>query len=166
MGIVRIIDNLEGEQTTPSVVFFSPNGEEVVVGSTARSEGAMSPECLVERVKNYMGNPDYKFFANGTEYSAAAVSSLILKKLISDAEAALGEEIDGAVITCPAYFGENERSDTKKAGENVVLSNGQNLKVLKILDEPTAAAIAYGNSRQEDMEKTILIYDLFVCQPC
>lgn len=160
MGIVRIIDNLEGEQTTPSVVFFSPNGEEVVVGSTARSEGAMNPECLVERVKNYMGNPDYKFFANGTEYSAAAVSSLILKKLISDAEAALGEEIDGAVITCPAYFGENERSDTKKAGENVVLSNGQNLKVLKILDEPTAAAIAYGNSRQEDMDKTILIYDL------
>lgn len=159
MGIVRIIDNLEGEQTTPSVVFFSPNGEEVVVGSAARSEGAMDPANLVERVKNYMGNPDYKFYVNGTDYSAAAVSSVILKKLVADAEAAIGE-IDGAVITCPAYFGENERSDTKKAGENVILSNGQPLKVLKILDEPTAAAIAYGNSRQEDMEKTVLIYDL------
>ncbi len=159
MGIVKIIDNLEGEQTTPSVVFFDPDGT-AVVGSTAKSEGAMHPECLVERVKNYMGNPDYSFYANGTDYSAAAVSSLILKKLISDAEQSLGEDIEGAVITCPAYFGEEAKNATKVAGESVVLSNGQNLKVLKILDEPTAAAIAYGNSRQEDMEKTILIYDL------
>lgn len=159
MGIVKIIDNIEGEQTTPSVVFFDPNGT-AVVGATAKAEGAMQPECLVERVKNYMGNPDYNFFANGTDYSAAAVSSLILKKLISDAEQALGEEIEGAVITCPAYFGEEAKNATKVAGESVVMSNGQNLKVLKILDEPTAAAIAYGNSRQEDMDKTILIYDL------
>lgn len=97
MGIVKIIDNLEGEQTTPSVVFFDPDGT-AVVGSTAKSEGAMHPECLVERVKNYMGNADYSFFANGTDYSAAAVSSLILKKLISDAEQALGVNIGmGAV---------------------------------------------------------------------
>ena len=158
-GTVRIIDNIEGEQTTPSVVYFAPEGN-AVVGSTARAEGAMNPSCLVERVKNFMGNPDYTFFANGTDYSAAAVSALILKKLISDAELALGEEIEGAVITCPAYFGEEAKNATKVAGENVIMSNGQPLKVLKILDEPTAAAIAYGNSKQEDMDKTILIYDL------
>ena len=159
MGLVKIIDNIEGEQTTPSVVFFDPNGT-AVVGATAKAEAYLYPENLVERVKNCMGNPDYTFYANGAEYSAAAISSLILKKLIMDAEATLGEEIEGAVITCPAYFGEVARNATKVAGENVVMSNGQNLKVLKILDEPTAAAIAYGNSRQEDMDKTILIYDL------
>ena len=159
MGIVKIIDNMEGEQTTPSVVFFDPNGT-AVVGSTAKAEGAMHPECLVERVKNFMGNPDYNFFANGVDYSAAAVSTLILKKLVADAEQYLGDEIEGAVITCPAYFGEEAKNATKVAGESVVLSNGSNLKVLNILDEPTAAAIAFGNSRQEDMDKTVLIYDL------
>ena len=159
MGIVRVIDNIEGEQTTPSVVYFDPDGS-AVVGSTAKAEGGMHPECIVERVKNFMGDPDYKCYVNGNEYSAAAVSSLILRKLISDAEQALGEEIEGAVITCPAYFGDGARNATKYAGEQVVLSNGQNLKVYKILDEPIAAAIAYGNSRQEDMEKTVLIYDL------
>lgn len=159
MGIVRIVDNLEGEQTTPSIVYFDEDGT-AVVGSTARAAGAMHPDRIVERVKNFMGNKDYRYFANGVEYSAAAVSSLILRQLVADAERAIGEEIDGAVITCPAYFGEEARNATKLAGENVVLSNGQNLKVLKILDEPTAAAIAYGYSRQEDMDKTILIYDL------
>lgn len=159
MGIVKIIDNMEGEQTTPSVVFFDPDGT-AVVGSTAKAEGAMHPECLVERVKNFMGNPDYNFFANGVDYSAAAVSTLILKKLVTDAEQYLGEEIEGAVITCPAYFGEEAKNATKVAGESVVLSNGKNLKVLNILDEPTAAAIAFGNSHQEDMDKNVLIYDL------
>lgn len=158
-GVVRIVDNLEGDQTTPSVVFFSSDGT-AVVGSTAKSEGAMEPDNIIERVKNFMGDPSYKCYANGTEYSAAAVSSIILKKLVADAEAAIGEEIDGAVITCPAYFGEGARSATKSAGESVVLSNGKPLKVYQILDEPIAAAISYGYSRQEDMDKTILIYDL------
>ena len=158
-GVVKIVDNIEGEQTTPSIVFFNPDGT-ATVGASARQDGAMNPECLVERVKNYMGNPDYRFYANGTEYSAAAVSTLILRQLVADAERVIGEEIDGAVITCPAYFGEEARNATKLAGENVTLSNGTNLKVFKILDEPTAAAIAYGDSRHEDMEKTILIYDL------
>ena len=122
-GILRVIDASEGGNTTPSVVFFDPNGE-VVVGATAR------------------------------------VSCLVLQKRIKDAEEALGEDIDGAIITCPAYFGDAARNATIKAGENVTLNNGQRLKVLGILDEPVAAALAYGNSLQEDMKKKILIYDL------
>ena len=155
------IESSEGEKTTPSIVFFDPNGETVTVGSVAREAGAMNPECLVERIKNFMGDPDYRATINGVEYSASAVSTLILKKLIADAELALGgEEIEGAVITCPAYFGDAARAATKLAGENVILSNGKPLTVLKIMDEPTAAAIAYGNSKAEDIHKTVLIYDL------
>ena len=160
-GIIVNVESVEGDKTTPSVVFFDPNGTEVVVGSGAREAGAMNPECLVERVKNYMGNPDYRIEKNGTEFSASAVSSIILKKLVADAEQWLGgEEIEGAVITCPAYFGDAARSATRQAGENVVLSNGEKLKVLQIVDEPTAAAFAYGNSCSDDVHKTILVYDL------
>lgn len=159
-GIVRVCDNQEGEQTTPSVVFFDPNGENTVVGSMARSEGAMNPENIVERVKNYMGDPDYKCYINGQEYSAAAVSTIILKKLITDAEAALGEQVEGVVITCPAYFGEEARNATKFAGESVVLDDGRHVEVLKIMDEPTAAAIAYAHEKATDMKKQVLIYDL------
>lgn len=159
MGVVRIVDNLEGEQTTPSVVFFDPNGEDVVVGKTAREAGALNPENIVERVKNYMGDPNYMCYINGTEYSATAVSTLILRKLVEDTEKAIGE-IEGAVITCPAYFGDLARNATKMAGENVIMSNGKPLPVYMIIDEPTAAAIAYANSKNEDMNKTILIYDL------
>lgn len=160
MGVIKIIDNSEGDQTTPSVVYFDPDGSTVVVGKTAREAGSMNPELLCERVKNYMGDPDYKFFANGQEYSAAAVSSIILSKLLADAELALGDDIEGAVITCPAYFGETARAATKMAGENVTLRNGQKLNVLMILDEPTAAAIAYSKERASGESKTILIYDL------
>ena len=159
MGVIKIVDNIAGQTTTPSIVYFNPDGTSTV-GEMARQTGGLHPELIVERVKNYMGDSNYKFFANGKEYSAAAVSTLILKQLVADAERVIGEEIEGAVITCPAYFGEEARNATKFAGENVVLSNGNNLKVLKILDEPTAAAIAYGNSRHEDMDKTVLIYDL------
>jgi molecular chaperone DnaK len=153
-GIVKIIDNSEGEQTTPSVVYFAENGE-ITVGSTARQEGGLTPERLQERVKNYMGDPTFTVTQNETEYSASAVSSVILKKLVRDAQTYLGgEEIEGAVITCPAYFGEAARAATKAAGE------AAGLNVLKILDEPVAAGLAYGNSRNEDMHKTVLVYDL------
>ena len=160
-GQVQFIESSDGNsQLTPSIVFFDPNGE-VVVGATARQEGAMNPECLVERVKNHMGNPDYSVNMNGQDYSATAVSNLILRKLINDAEIWLGcEEIEGVVITCPAYFGDNARAATRAAGEQVILSNGQNLKVFSILDEPTAAAIAYGSTITEDVDKKVLIYDL------
>ena len=153
-GIVKIIENLEGEQTTPSVVYFAENGE-ITVGSTARQEGGLTPDRLVERVKNYMGDPTYTITQDGIDYSPSAVSAVILKKLVRDAKTGLGgEEIDGAVITCPAYFGEAARAATKAAGE------AAGINVLKILDEPTAAGLAYGNSRNEDMQKTVLIYDL------
>jgi len=153
-GIVKIIDNSEGEQTTPSVVYFAENGE-ITVGSTARSEGGLTPERLVERVKNYMGDPTFTITQDGNDYSASAVSSVILKKLVRDAQSYLGgEDIEGAIITCPAYFGDAAREATKAAGE------AAGLNVLKILDEPTAAGLAYGNSRQEDIQKTVLIYDL------
>ncbi len=161
-GIVRIIEPSEGGgNTTPSVVYFDPESNEAVVGSAARQEGSIHPECMVERVKNYMGDPSYILNINGQDYSPAAISSLILKKLIGDAETWLGgEEIEGVVITCPAYFGDAAREATRVAGENVTLSNGQKLNVLQILDEPVAAALAYGDSRHEDMQKTVLVYDL------
>ncbi|MBO5111405.1 MAG: Hsp70 family protein [Clostridia bacterium] len=161
-GVTRIIDPAEGGgYTTPSVVYFDPDSGEAVVGSAARQEGALHPECMVERVKNYMGDPNYILNVNGQDYSPAAISSLILKKLIGDAECWLGgEEIEGAIITCPAYFGDAAREATRIAGENVVMSNGQKLKVLQILDEPVAAALAYGDSRHEDMQKNVLVYDL------
>jgi len=152
-GIVKIIDNSEGEQITPSVVFFAENGE-ITIGSTARQEGGMTPERLVERVKNFMGDPSFTITQDGVDYSASAVSSVILKKLVRDAEAYLGEPIEGAVITCPAYFGDSARNATKSAGENA------GINVLKILDEPVAAGLAYGYNHQEDMQKTVLIYDL------
>ncbi len=151
-GRIQILDNAEGEQTTPSVVFIKDG--EVVVGSTARQEGGLNPECIVERVKNYMGDPDYSLNVDGTEYSPAAISRYILEKLVKDAKEALGEEIDGAIVTCPAYFGDHARAATRLAAEKA------GLNVLQILDEPTAAALAYGYSKQEDMNKTILIYDL------
>ena len=151
-GRVQIIDNSEGEQTTPSVVFIS--GGEVVVGSTARQEGGLQPECIVERVKNYMGDPDYTLNVDGTDYSPAAISRYILEKLVRDAKDKLGDDIDGAIVTCPAYFGDHARAATRLAAEKA------GLNVLQILDEPTAAALAYGYSKQEDMNKTILIYDL------
>jgi len=153
-GQVKIIDNSEGEQITPSVVYFAENGE-ITVGSTARQEGGLTPDRLVERVKNHMGNPNFTITQNGTDYSASAVSAIILKKLVRDAKTFFGgEEIEGAIITCPAYFGEAARAATKAAGE------AAGLNVLMILDEPVAAGLAYGNSRHEDMQKTVLIYDL------
>ncbi len=161
-GVTRIIDPAEGGgYTTPSVVYFDPDTNEAVVGSAARQEGSLHPECMVERVKNYMGDPSYILNVNGQDYSPAAISSLILKKLIGDAESWLGgEEIEGVIITCPAYFGDAAREATRVAGENVVMSNGQKLRVLQILDEPVAAALAYGDSRHEDMQKNVLVYDL------
>lgn len=158
-GVIRIVDNIEGEQTTPSVVYFGSDGS-AVVGSTAKAEGAMEPENIVERIKSYMGDPNYKCYVNGKEYSPTAVSKIILTKLIKDTEEKLGEEIEGAIITVPAYFGDGARNATKIAGESVELSNGKHLVVYQTMNEPEAAAMAYAYSKQEDMDKTLLVYDL------
>jgi len=161
-GVIRIIDPLEGGgYTTPSVVFFDISDNSVMVGETAIQEGFFHPECVVECVRNYVGVPDFNYYIGEQEYSPTAITSLILKKLITDAEAWLGsEEIEGAVITCPAYFGIAAREAIKFAAECVFMSNGKKLNVLQILDEPIAAALAYGNSLHEDFQKNVLIYDL------
>jgi len=152
-GILQIIKNLEGELTTPSVVFFPESGEPIV-GSTARQEGKMAPERLIERVKNYMGDPNFQVTYDGQNYSASAISAAIIHKLVTDAKNFLGDDIEGAIITCPAYFDDSQRAATRVAGEAI------GLNVFSILDEPVAAGLAYSNSRQEDMKKTVLIYDL------
>ena len=161
-GSLRLLPNEDGDDLTPSIVYINPANNEANVGASARADGVMDPDNYVERVKNYMGDPNYRFTdSNGDSYSAAAISTLILQKLVRGAEEALkGEEIEGAVITCPAYFGDQARAATKLAGESVRLRNGKTLTVLKILDEPTAAAIAYASTLSENVHKKVLIYDL------
>ncbi len=161
-GAARIIEPLDDPSNAiPCVVYFEPDTREVFVGTTARQLGALHPECMVEGVKNYMGDPDYFININGQDYSPADIFSFILSKAVSDAEFYFGdEEIKGAIITCPAYFSVAAREATRKAGENVTLKNGEKLKVIQILDEPVAAALAYGNALHEDMKKNVLIYDL------
>ncbi len=160
-GKAQIIDNLEGDYTTPSVVYFDPYlDEEAIVGRTAKSAGWEQPECFVECVKRYMEDPNYSIFVKGQKYSAAEVSALILQKLIRDAEIVLRENIEGVVLTIPAYFGPDGKFATKCAADAVRLSNGENLQLLRIISEPIATAVAVCNLSKGDMDKTVLIYDL------
>jgi len=144
------IPNAEGERITPSVIYFE--GQNRVVGKEAKNVAVLHPDQVVEMVKRQMGKRDWIFFYDGVEYSAEEISSYILRKLVSDAEAFLGIKITDVVITCPAYFGINEREATAKAGEIT------GLNVRSIINEPTAAAIAYG--LHEDEDQTVLVYDL------
>ena len=152
-GGLEVLKNAEDSNTTPSLVFFE-NESNVIVGAPARAGSIYNPENLIERVKSYMGDPNYTINKFGVDYSPSAISSLILRKLKKDAEAALGDTIDGAVITCPAYFGTEARAATKKAGEDA------GLNVLQIINEPTAAAYAYAYVKGTDINKTVLVYDL------
>ena len=153
-GDFEIVPNQEGNNTTPSVVFFDPDGQTVVVGEQARPGAAFAPDNLVERIKSQMGSKDYTTNIMGTDYSPTAVSSIILKKLKEDAEAHLGDTIEGCVITCPAYFGTIAKSATLEAAK------AADLNVYSIINEPTAAAFAYAYIKNEDVNKTVLIYDL------
>lgn len=144
------IANFEGDRTTPSVVYFE--GQNRVVGKEAKNNAVLYPDQVVEMVKRQMGKRDWRFFCDGAEYSAEEISSYILRKLVNDAEASLDVKITDVVITCPAYFGINEREATAKAGEIA------GLNVRSIINEPTAAAIAYG--LHEDNDQTVLVYDL------
>ena len=159
-GQLHTINSSEGTQTTPSVVYLEPGSGTVIIGAAARQEGAFNPEYMIERAKNYMGS-DYTFDLGEKQYSPTAISAAILKQLIADAEQHFGdEEIEGAVITCPAYFKDPARAATKEAGESILLKNGEKLKVLRILDEPVAASVAYCAHLNEDVNKTVLVYDL------
>lgn len=147
-----IIENAENERTTPSVVFFE-SADNVIVGNTAKNALETDPEKVVSFIKRDMGNPDFMPFEHeDKEFTAEAISSIILKKLANDAGDKLGAEVKKVVITCPAYFGNNEREATKNAG---ILAG---LDVLAIINEPTAAAISYGVENQGD--QTVLVYDL------
>ncbi|HWE39594.1 MAG TPA: Hsp70 family protein [Isosphaeraceae bacterium] len=149
-----IVPNQESERITPSVVLF--DGDNIIVGNTAKESAKVEPGRVVSRVKNSMGDPNYVFEHDGQVYSPEDISSFILRKVVGDAEVALGlgpdEKITDVVITCPAYFGTEQREATANAGKLA------GLNVRSILNEPTAAAIAYGLERGED--QTVLVYDL------
>jgi len=150
-GEPTVIANAEGHRTTPSVVAFSKAGE-VLVGDVAKRQAITNPERTVRSVKRHMGT-DWSMEVDGKEYTAQEISARILQKLKRDAEAYLGAPVTEAVITVPAYFGDAQRQATKEAGQIA------GLEVLRIINEPTAASLAYGLDK-EGQDQTILVYDL------
>ncbi|MBF0287393.1 MAG: Hsp70 family protein [SAR324 cluster bacterium] len=150
-GKAVIIQNSENERITPSVVFFEDDN--VIVGQVAKENATLYPEDVVSFIKRAMGDPNFYFEKNDKTYSPEEISSYVLRKLVGDASEILGEKIEDVVITCPAYFGINEREATKLAGEIA------GLNVRQILNEPTAAAVTYGLA-DTDQEKVTLVYDL------
>ena len=145
-----VIANAEGARTTPSVVAFNKDGERLI-GITAKRQAVTNPERTMISVKRHMGT-DWKTDIDGTNYTPQEISAFILQKLKADAEAYLGHEVKQAVITCPAYFTDAQRKATKDAGRIA------GMDVLRIINEPTAAALAYGADKGDD--QTILVYDL------
>ena len=146
-----VIANSEGARTTPSVVGFTKTGDRLV-GQVAKRQAITNPENTVASIKRYMGT-DHKVTLNGKEYTPQQVSAMILQKLKADAEAYLGEPVTEAVITVPAYFNDSQRQATKDAGTIA------GLNVLRIINEPTAAALAYGLEKGKEDER-ILVFDL------
>ncbi|MFF7675349.1 molecular chaperone DnaK [Actinacidiphila glaucinigra] len=148
-GEPTVITNAEGARTTPSVVAFAKNGE-VLVGEVAKRQAVTNVDRTVRSVKRHMGT-DWKINLDGKDFNPQQMSAFILQKLKRDAEAYLGEKVTDAVITVPAYFNDSERQATKEAGEIA------GLNVLRIVNEPTAAALAYGLDKDD---QTILVFDL------
>src|SRR5438093_6672103 len=149
-GEPAVIPTSEGALTTPSVVAFSKTGE-VLVGEVAKRQAITNPDRTVRSVKRHIGT-DWKIDIDGKNYSAQEISARILQKLKRDAEAYLGDTVTQAVITTPAYFDDAQRQATKEAGQIA------GLEVLRIINEPTAAALAYGLDKEHD--QTILVFDL------
>ena len=149
-GNFSIIPNSDGGRTTPSVVNIKDNGE-IIVGEIAKRQAITNPDSTVISIKTHMGS-DYKVDINGKSYTPQEISAMILKKLKKDAEAYLGEEVTEAVITVPAYFTDAQRQATKDAGEIA------GLKVQRIINEPTAAALSYGLDKKK--EEKVLVFDL------
>ena len=152
-GKAVVLPNTEGDLTTPSVVYFEDE-ESIVVGKAAKEVAAVEPDNVVSTIKRMMGKADWEMGAFGKTYRPQDVSSFILRKVVGDAEKALGEgeKIEKVVITCPAYFGVNEKEATKQAG---ILAG---LDVLYVIPEPTAAALCYGIDQTEN--QVIMVYDL------
>src|SRR6266536_3450095 len=172
-GEPEVLENAERGRTTPSVVAFSESGERLV-GTVAKRQAVINPEATVFSIKRFMGrkesevkeeetivpykvvagpNGDVRVDVRGKQYSPPEISAMILSKLRSDAESKLGESVDSAVITVPAYFNDDQRQATKDAGKIA------GLEVKRIINEPTAAALAYGLDK-EASDQTILVFDL------
>ena len=150
-GEAVVIANAEGARTTPSVVAFAKDGGERLIGVTAKRQAVTNSQRTLLSVKRHMGT-DWNTKIDDKDYTPQEISAFILQKLKADAEAYLGSEVTQAVITCPAYFTDAQRTATKDAGRIA------GLEVLRIINEPTAAALAYGVDKEED--QTILVYDL------
>jgi molecular chaperone DnaK len=151
-GDPLVIPNAEGSRTTPSVVAFSKAGE-VLVGEVAKRQAITNPGRTIRSVKRHMGT-DWKTEIDGKAYTAQEISARTLMKLKADAEAYLNDTVNQAVITVPAYFNDAERTATKEAGQIA------GLEVLRIINEPTAAALAYGLDREGTADETVLVFDL------
>lgn len=151
-GEPTVIPNAEGARTTPSIVAFTKNADDVLVGEVAKRQAVTNPDRTIRSVKRHMGT-DWTVKIDDKEYRPQQISAYVLQKLKRDAEAYLGEPVTNAVITVPAYFGDAERQATKEAGEVAGLA------VDRIINEPTAAALAYGLDKG-DKEHTVLVFDL------
>ena len=149
-GEAVVIPNAEGNRTTPSVVAFSKTGERMV-GQVAKRQAITNPERTISSIKREMGS-DYKVEVDGKKYTPQEISAMILQKLKSDAEAYLGGPVSEAVITVPAYFTDAQRQATKDAGKIA------GLEVKRIINEPTAAALAYGVDKEQSQK--VMVYDL------
>ena len=150
-GEPTVITNPEGSRITPSVVGFTKDGQRLV-GQLAKRQAVSNPDRTISSVKRHMGESDYKVEIDGKGYTPQEISAMILQKLKADAEAYLGETVTQAVITVPAYFNDSQRQATKDAGKIA------GLEVLRIINEPTAAALAYGLDKDDD--ETVLVFDL------
>ena len=146
-----VITNPEGSRITPSVVGFTKDGQRLV-GRLAKNQAVSNPDRTISSIKRHMGDPNYHVTIDGKNYTPPEISAMILQKLKSDAEAYLGETVSQAVITVPAYFNDSQRQATKDAGKIA------GLEVLRIINEPTAAALAYGLDKEQD--ETVLVFDL------
>mgnify|MGYP000108939305 CR=1 FL=1 len=152
-GDPTVIPNAEGGRTTPSVVGFAKGSTEVLVGEVAKRQAITNPDRTIRSVKRQIGT-SWNVDIDGKKYSAQEISARILQKLKRDAEAYLGDTVTQAVITVPAYFDDAQRTATQEAGKIA------GLEVLRIINEPTAAALAYGLDKEADSDETILVFDL------